>query len=98
MSHCRPCKQPRLRNFATLEPLKLRLSFTGALVSHMSNPAKDFHHLRTVKVTSAVHRVFGLPYHQVTNFLDLPALDRLQPPYMILRLCGEQGRTNNSHT
>ncbi|AES91993.1 hypothetical protein MTR_4g122520 [Medicago truncatula] len=23
----------------------------------------------------------------VTNFLNLPALDRRQPPYMVLRLC-----------
>ncbi|KAK8326566.1 hypothetical protein V6Z11_A11G125200 [Gossypium hirsutum] len=40
-------------------------------------------------VTTAVHRVFGrrLPCHQVTNFLDLPALGRRQPPYMVLRLC-----------
>ncbi|KHN31382.1 Hypothetical protein glysoja_023036, partial [Glycine soja] len=26
------------------------------------------------------------PCHQVTNFLDLPALGRRQPPYMVLRL------------
>ncbi|RID59501.1 hypothetical protein BRARA_F02726 [Brassica rapa] len=26
-----------------------------------------------------------LPCHQVTNFLDLPALRRRQPPYMVLR-------------
>uniref|UniRef100_A0A7N0TF89 Uncharacterized protein n=1 Tax=Kalanchoe fedtschenkoi TaxID=63787 RepID=A0A7N0TF89_KALFE len=34
---------------------------------------------------------FGLwlPCHQVTNFLDLPALGRRQPPYMVLRLCGD---------
>ncbi|KAJ7941265.1 Cell wall-associated hydrolase, partial [Quillaja saponaria] len=33
-------------------------------------------------VTAAVHRGFGrrLPCHQVTNFLDLPALGRRQPP------------------
>ncbi|XP_019255151.1 PREDICTED: uncharacterized protein LOC109233740 [Nicotiana attenuata] len=30
-----------------------------------------------------------LPCHQVTNFLDLPALGRRQPPYMVLRLCGD---------
>ncbi|KAK7321891.1 hypothetical protein VNO80_35352 [Phaseolus coccineus] len=46
---------------------------------------------RTVIVTAAVHRGFGrrLPCHQVTNFLDLPALGRRQPPYMVLRLCGD---------
>ncbi|KAL2933506.1 Uncharacterized protein RDABS01_016625, partial [Bienertia sinuspersici] len=38
----------------------------------------------TVIVIAVVHRGFGrrLPYHQVTNFLDLPALGRRQPPYM----------------
>ncbi|KAK7373218.1 hypothetical protein VNO80_06617 [Phaseolus coccineus] len=47
-------------------------------------PDKEFRYLRTVIVTAAVHRGFGrrLPCHQVTNFLDLPALGRRQPPYM----------------
>ena len=27
---------------------------------------------------------FKLPCHQVTNFLDLPALGRRQPPYMVI--------------
>ncbi|KAL0925506.1 hypothetical protein M5K25_003847 [Dendrobium thyrsiflorum] len=41
-------------------------------------PDKEFHYLRTVIVTAAVHRGFGrwLPCHQVTNFHDLPALGR----------------------
>ncbi|KAL0902958.1 hypothetical protein M5K25_028351 [Dendrobium thyrsiflorum] len=48
-------------------------------------PDKEFRYLRTVRVTAAVHRGFGrrLPCHQVTNFLDLPALGRRQPPYMV---------------
>ncbi|XVF69672.1 hypothetical protein PTKIN_Ptkin11bG0100400 [Pterospermum kingtungense] len=39
-------------------------------------PDKEFHYLRTVLVTTVVHRGFGyrLPCHQ--------------PPYMVLRLCG----------
>ncbi|KAL5546100.1 hypothetical protein UlMin_005787 [Ulmus minor] len=54
-------------------------------------PDKEFRYLRTVIVTAAVHRGFGrrLPCHQVTNFLDLPTLGRRQPPYMVLRLCGD---------
>nr|KJB45760.1 hypothetical protein B456_007G326100 [Gossypium raimondii] len=46
---------------------------------------KKFCYLRTVIVTAAVHRGFGrrLLCHQVTNFLDLPALGRCQPPYMV---------------
>ena len=54
-------------------------------------PDKEFRYLRTVIVTAAVHRGFGrrLPCHQFTNFLDLPALGRRQPPYMVLRLCGD---------
>ncbi|KEH29749.1 signal anchor, putative [Medicago truncatula] len=54
-------------------------------------PDKEFRYLRTVIVTAAVHRGFGrrLPCHQVTNFLNLPALGRRQPPYMVLRLCGD---------
>ena len=49
-------------------------------------PDKEFRYLRTVIVTAAVHRGFGrrLPCHQFTNFLDLPALGRRQPPYMVL--------------
>ncbi|KAG4151867.1 hypothetical protein ERO13_D04G096660v2, partial [Gossypium hirsutum] len=54
-------------------------------------PDKEFRYLRTVIVTTTVHQVFGrrLPCHQVTNFLDLPALGRRQPPNMVLRLCGD---------
>ncbi|KAL5070100.1 hypothetical protein RYX36_020987 [Vicia faba] len=41
-------------------------------------PDKEFRYLRTFIVTAAVHRGFGrrLPCHQVTNFLNLPALGR----------------------
>ncbi|RZB47203.1 putative protein ORF91 [Glycine soja] len=62
------------------------------IIPHQTNlPDKEFRYLRTVIVTAAVHRGFGcrLPCHQVTNFLDLPALGRRQSPYMILRLCGD---------
>ena len=54
-------------------------------------PDKEFRYLRTVIVTAAVNRGFGrqLPCHQFTNFLNLPALGRRQPPYMVLRLCGD---------
>ncbi|KAG9438554.1 hypothetical protein H6P81_021505 [Aristolochia fimbriata] len=55
-------------------------------------PDKEFRYLRTVIVTAAVHRGFGRrlpPCHQVTNFLDLPALGRRQPPYVVLRLRGD---------
>ncbi|KAI4300018.1 hypothetical protein L6164_033438 [Bauhinia variegata] len=54
-------------------------------------PNKEFHYLRTVIVTAAVHRGFDcqLPCHQVTNFLNLLALGRRQPPYMVLQLCGD---------
>ncbi len=56
-------------------------------------PDKEFRYLRTVIVTAAVHRGFGrqLPPSQekITNFLNLPALGRRQPPYVVLRLCGD---------
>ena len=47
--------------------------------------------LRTVIVTAAVHRGFGrqLLNYLITNFLNLPALGRRQPPYIVLRLCGD---------
>ncbi|ESW30778.1 hypothetical protein PHAVU_002G181700 [Phaseolus vulgaris] len=50
---------------------------------------KKFCYLRIVTITVVVHRDFScrLPYHQVTNFLDLSALGRRQPAYMVLRLC-----------
>lgn len=56
-----------------------------------SLPDKKFCYLRTVIVTASVHRGFGhrLPCHQVTNFQHLPALGRHQPPYMVLRVCGD---------
>ncbi len=51
----------------------------------------EFRYLRTVIVTAAVHRGFG---RQLLERLDnqlpsLPALGRRQPPYIILRLCGD---------
>ena len=54
-------------------------------------PDKEFRYLRTVIVTAAVHRGFGrqLPRIRVTDFLNLPALGRRQPPYVVLRLCGD---------
>ena len=54
-------------------------------------PDKEFRYLRTVIVTAAVHRGFGrqLPRIRVTDFLNLPALGRRQPPYIVLRLSGD---------
>ncbi len=54
-------------------------------------PVKEFRYLRTVIVTAAVHRGFGrqLLTYAITNFLNLPALGRRQPPYIVLRLCGD---------
>ena len=51
----------------------------------------EFRYLRTVIVTAAVHRGFGcqLFSEKITNFLHLPALGRRQPPYVVLRLCGD---------
>ena len=51
----------------------------------------EFRYLRTVIVTAAVHRGFGrqLLTEVITNFLNLPALGRRQPPYFVLRLCGD---------
>ena len=53
----------------------------------------EFRYLRTVIVTAAVHRGFGRQLRNseesLTNFLDLPALGRRQPPYVVLRLCGD---------
>ncbi|TMW95474.1 hypothetical protein EJD97_008774 [Solanum chilense] len=49
-------------------------------------PDKEFLFLRTIIVTATIHWGFGrcLSCHQVTNFLDLPALGRRQPPCMVL--------------
>ncbi len=54
-------------------------------------PDKEFRYLRTVIVTAAVHRGFGrqLFQNRITNFLNLPAQGRRQPPYVVLRLCGD---------
>ena len=52
-------------------------------------PDKGFRYLRTVIVTAAVHRGFGsqllLVETKITNPLNLPALGRRQPLYIILR-------------
>ncbi len=52
---------------------------------------KEFRYLRTVIVTAAVHRGFSrqLFTYVMTNFFNLPALGRRQPPYIVLRLCGD---------
>ena len=72
-------------------PLLRQCSDRYAVRAGRNLPDKEFRYLRTVIVTAAVHRGFGrrLPCHQFTNFLDLPALGRRQPPYMVLRLCGD---------
>jgi hypothetical protein len=48
-------------------------------------PDKEFRYLRTVIVTAAVHRGFGrqLQDYSLTDFLNLPALGRRQPPYCV---------------
>ncbi len=54
-------------------------------------PDKEFRYLRTVIVTAAVHRGFGrqLQGEPLTNFLNLPALGRRQPPYVLFRVSGD---------
>jgi hypothetical protein len=54
-------------------------------------PDKEFRYLRTVIVTAAVHRGFGrqLRACTLTDFLNLPALGRRQPPYIELLLSGD---------
>ena len=54
-------------------------------------PDKEFRYLRTVIVTAAVHRGFSyqLCRNLLTNFFNLPALGRRQPPYVILRISGD---------
>jgi hypothetical protein len=53
-------------------------------------PDKEFRYLRTVIVTAAVHRGFSHQLLQrITDSLNLPALGRRQPPYIVLRLSGD---------
>jgi hypothetical protein len=54
-------------------------------------PDKEFRYLRTVIVTAAVHRGFSrqLQNYSLTDFLNLPALGRRQPPYFLLRVSGD---------
>jgi hypothetical protein len=53
-------------------------------------PDKEFRYLRTVIVTAAVHRGFGSELRAtevaLTPPLNLPALGRCQPLYVVLRL------------
>ena len=50
-------------------------------------PDKEFRYLRTVIVTAAIHRGFGstLRAYALTFPLNLPALGRRQPLYLIFR-------------
>ena len=50
-------------------------------------PDKEFRYLRTVIVTAAVHQ--GFSYQLLTDFFNLLALGRRQPPYIVLRLSGD---------
>ena len=52
-------------------------------------PDKEFRYLRTVIVTAAVHRGFSRQLYPegLTDFLNLPALGRRQPLYVLLRVC-----------
>ena len=54
-------------------------------------PDKEFRYLRTVIVTAAVHWGFGgqLRGKPLTDFLNLPALGRRQPPYFLFRVGGD---------
>jgi hypothetical protein len=53
-------------------------------------PDKEFRYLRTVIVTAAVHQGFSRQLRlRLTNFFNLLALGRCQPPYFVLRLCGD---------
>ena len=53
-------------------------------------PDKEFRYLRTVIVTAAVHRGFSYQLRKkLTNFFNLPALGRRQPPYVVLQLSGD---------
>ncbi|KAG2642209.1 hypothetical protein PVAP13_2KG262474, partial [Panicum virgatum] len=70
--------------FALLRYLLGALRPIETVYLRLSLCPREFRYLKTIIVTSAIHRGFGrrLPYHQFTNFLDLPALGRRQPPYM----------------
>ena len=51
---------------------------------------KEFRFLRTVIVTAAFHRGFSHQRrHKLTNFFNLPALGRRQPPYVVLQHSGD---------
>ena len=57
-------------------------------------PDKEFRYLRTVIVTAAVHRGFSYQLcrpltRRLTNFFNLTALGRRQPPYVVLQLSGD---------
>ncbi len=53
-------------------------------------PDEEFRYLRTVIVTAAVHQGFSYQLRKMlTNFFNLLALGRRQPPYIVLRLSGD---------
>ena len=55
-------------------------------------PDKEFRYLRTVIVTAAVHWGFGIKLctiKMLTQILNLTALGRCHPIYVVLQLCIE---------
>ena len=86
---------PRVARIFTRTPISLGLQLRQwgsryAIRAGRNLPDKEFRYLRTVIVTAAVHRGFGRELRQrLTSFLNLPALGRCQPPYIVLRLCGD---------
>ena len=61
-----------------------------AIHARRNLPDKEFRYLRTVIVTAAVYRGLSLELRGETPLtppLDLPALGRRQPLYILLRVC-----------
>ncbi|KAJ4738785.1 hypothetical protein LUZ62_006089 [Rhynchospora pubera] len=67
-------------------PRSLRLSCRSELTrQRISLPLDRYSYGRRFTRAS----VASSTRHQFTNFLNLQALGRRQPPYMVLRLCGD---------
>src|SRR5260370_10366745 len=81
----------RIFTHATISPsLSLRQRLSRYTIRAGRNlPDKEFRYLRTVIVTAAIHQGFDskLPPYGLTSPVNLLALGRCQPLYVVFRLC-----------
>ncbi|PNX57471.1 cell wall-associated hydrolase, partial [Trifolium pratense] len=78
------CLSPKLRRKSP-KPIPGNSEASYGLSVQVQVVHKEFRYFTTLIATATVHQSFDrqLPCHRVINFLNLLALSRRQPPYMV---------------